>query len=72
MVISGAPSDWNFIFAGVPQGSNLDLCVPVIYNDIVKNMVSNIRLLADDTGLFKIVKHYISATHLYYYYFYNC
>ena len=58
VVLPGASSTWNFIFAGVPQGSILGPLLFLLYiNDIVKNMGSNIRLFADDTSIFIIVEN---------------
>ena len=65
VVLPGASSTWNFIFAGVPQGSILGPLLFLLYiNDIVKNMGSNIRLFADDTSIFIIVENPISAAQL--------
>ena len=52
-------SAWNFIRAGVPQGSTLGLFLflLLIINDIVTDIGSNIRLFADDTSLFIIVEN---------------
>ena len=55
--MSGVQSAWRFISAGVPQGS---LFGPLIFlffiNDIVHDIGSSIRLFADDTSLYIIVK----------------
>ena len=65
VVLPGASSTWNYIFAGVPQGSILGPLLFLLYiNDIVKNMGYNIRLFADDTSIFIIVKNPISAAQL--------
>ena len=52
VVIPGATSDWNFIKAGVSQGSILG---PLLFlsfiNDIVTDIECNIRLFADDASL---------------------
>ena len=51
-------SAWNFIRAGVPQGSILEPLLFLLFiNDIVTNIGSNIRLFADDTSLFIIVEN---------------
>ena len=65
VVLPGASSTWNFIFAGVPQGSILGPLLFLLYiNDIVINMGSNIRLFTDDTSIFIIVENPISAAQL--------
>ena len=56
VVLPGVSPDWTYIRAGVPQGSTLGpLLVLLFINDIVNDIGSNIRLLADDTSLFIIV-----------------
>ena len=51
-------SAWNFIRAGVPQGSILGPLLFLLFiNNIVTDIGSNIRLFADDTSLFIIVEN---------------
>ena len=56
VVLSGVSSDWNYIRAGVPQGSILGPLLFLLFiNDIVNDIGSNIRVFGDDTSLFIIV-----------------
>ena len=58
VVIPGAKLDWNYIRAGVPQGSILGPLLFLLYiNDIVKDIGSNIRLFAGDKTLYIIVEN---------------
>ena len=58
VVLPGAESGWNYINAGVQQGSIIGTLLFLLYiNDIVNEIGSNIRLFANDTSLFIIVKN---------------
>ena len=64
--MNGKCSKWPLIRAGVPQGSVLgSLFFPVYINDLVENVSSDARLLADDTSLFTVVYEIeVAATQL--------
>ena len=52
VILPGVYSVWNFIRAGVPQGSILGTLLFLLFiNDIVNGIDSNIRLFADDTSV---------------------
>ena len=56
VVLNGKSSSWKPVLAGVPQGSVLGPLFCLVYiNDLVDNLASDVRLLADDTSLFTIV-----------------
>ena len=57
-VLNGKSSIWGDISAGVPQGSILGPLFFLVYiNDLTENLKCNVKLFADDTSLFTVVKN---------------
>ena len=57
IILNGQTSSWRPVLAGVPQEWILDPFLFLIYiNDLPKELRSNVKLFADDTCLFTIVK----------------
>ena len=57
VVLNGQASSWRPVLAGVPQGSIMDPLPFLIYiNDLPSELKSNVKLFADDTSLFNVVK----------------
>ena len=55
-VLNSKSSDWRMIMAGIPQGSVLGPLLFLVYiNDLADNLLSDVRLFADDTSLFHVV-----------------
>ena len=56
VALNGQFSSWTSIEAGVPQGSMLGPLLFSIYiNDLSDDLMSNVKLFADDTSLFSVV-----------------
>ena len=57
VVLNGQTSSWRLVLAGVPQGSIMGPLLFLIYiNDLPNELKSNVKLFADDTSLFTVVK----------------
>ena len=57
VVLNGQACSWVDVKASVPQGSTLGLLSFLIYiNDLSENLKSTVKLFADDTSIFHIVK----------------
>ncbi len=55
--MNGQSSGWGDISAGVPQGSILGPLFFLVYiNDLTAGLKCNVKLFADDTSLFTVVK----------------
>ena len=58
VLLDGQCSNWQPILVGVPQGSILGPLFFLIYvNDLPDRLKSNVKLFADDTSLFSVVKN---------------
>ena len=56
-VLNGQCSNWGDISAGVPQGSILGPLFFLVYiNDLTADLKCNVKLFADDTSLFTVVR----------------
>jgi hypothetical protein len=62
VAINGCYSSWQYINAGVPQGSILEpLLFVLCINDIVDNIQAKVRLFDDDTSIFLLVDNAIES-----------
>ena len=58
VVLNGKCSRWASVSAGAPQGSVLGPLFFLVYiNDIVDNVRCDIKLFADDTSIFSVVRN---------------
>ena len=58
VLLNGQCSNWQPILAGVLQGSILGPLFFLMYiNDLLDGLKSNVKLFADDTSLFSVVKN---------------
>ena len=65
VLLNGQSSNWQPILAGVTEGSILGPLFFLIYiNDLPDGLKSNVKLFADDTSLFSVVKNKESASDL--------
>jgi len=58
VVVEGASSDELEVTSGIPQGSVLGPCLFLYYiNDIAEGLSSTVRLFADDTTIYMVVRN---------------
>ena len=57
VILNGQTSSWRPVIAGVPQGTIVGPLLFLVYiNDLPNELKSSVKLFADDTSLFTIVK----------------
>ena len=57
VILNEQTSSWRPVMAGAPQGSILVPLLSLVYiNDLPNELTSSVKLFADDTSLFTIVK----------------
>ena len=57
VALNGFFSEYAHVESGVPQGSVLGPLLILIYNDLQKNIKSNVKFFADNTMLFYVSKN---------------
>ena len=63
VVLNGQTSKCSQIKAGVPQGSVLGPLLFLVYiNDLTEGLTSNIKLFADDTSIFSVLRDSSSSS----------
>ena len=63
VLLNGLASKWSQIKAGVPQGSVLGPLLFLVYiNDVLEGLTSNVKLFADDTSIFSVVRDSSSSS----------
>ena len=59
VVVNGCLSDWISVLSGVPQGSVLRPLLFILYvNDIPDLIESNVKMFADDTKIYSVIKSF--------------
>lgn len=65
VVLNGECSTWKEVLAGVPQGSILGpLFFLVFINDLPDHLRSNVKIFADDTSLFSVMKDNLRGSNI--------
>ena len=63
VLLNGQTSKWLQIKAGVPPGLFLEPLLFLVYiNDSPKGLTSNVKLFADDTSIFSVVRDSSSSS----------
>ena len=62
VALNGQESEWLTIKAGVPQGSVLGPLFFIYIDDLSDNLESNVKLFADDTSMFSVVRDLINTS----------
>ena len=63
VLLNGQTSIWSKIKAGFPQGSVLGPLLFLVYiNDLPEGLTSNVKLFADDTSIFSVVRDSSSSS----------